>query len=41
MRSQQNAITERLVRINEMRKKFVDEKVLKIYIEKKRQDTLP
>lgn len=41
MRSWQSALVERLVYLSGMKKKFVDEKTLSRYIEKKRRDTTP
>lgn len=41
MRSCRSALAERLVRLSGMKKKFVDEKILSDYIEKKREDTTP
>src|SRR5699024_7349649 len=41
MRSWRSALVERLIRLSGMKKKFVDEKTLSAYIEKKRRDTRP
>lgn len=41
MRSWQSALVERLIRLSGMKKKFVDEKALSTYIEKKRRDKTP
>lgn len=41
MRSWQSALTERLVRLSGMKKKFIDERTLSKFIEQKRQDINP